>query len=80
MGLRFPYALEASSLEASSLEGMLSSTVGSGLAGSTLEGKFSLDNSAMLRNLCLILAGADVHMLQDKKASVTFTVIFLILS
>ena len=45
-GLRFP-----SSLEASSLEGMLSSTVGSVLVlvGGTVEGEFSLDNSAMFR-------------------------------
>jgi len=49
LGLRFP-----SSLEASSLEGMLSSTVGSVLVlvGGTVEGEFSLDNSAMLRYLC----------------------------
>ena len=49
LGLRFP-----SSLEASSLEGMLSSTVDSMLVlvGGTVEGKFSLDNSVMLRYLC----------------------------
>jgi len=47
LGLRFP-----SSLEASSLEGMLSSTVGLVLVVGTVEGEFSLDNSAMLRYLC----------------------------
>jgi hypothetical protein len=49
LGVRFP-----SSLEASSLEGMLSSTVGLVLVlvGGTVEGEFSLDNSAMLRYLC----------------------------
>ena len=44
-----------------------------------LSWQVSLDNSAMLRNLCHD-AGADVHMLQDKKASVTFTIIVLLLS
>ena len=45
LGLRFP-----SSLEASSLGGMLSETVGLVLVlvGDTVEGDFSLDNSAML--------------------------------
>ena len=45
LGLHFP-----SSLEASSLEGMLSETVGSVpvLGEGTVEGDFSLDNSAML--------------------------------
>ncbi len=47
LGLHFP-----SSLESSSLEEMLSSTVGSVLVGGTVEGEFSLDNSAMLRYFC----------------------------
>ena len=44
----------SSSLEASSLEGMLSKTVGSVLVlvGDSVEGDFSLDNSAMLQYLC----------------------------
>ena len=49
LGLRFP-----SSLEESSLGKLLFSTGGSVLVlvGDTVEGEFSLDNSAMLQYLC----------------------------